>query len=387
MTEQSASSTSASSGNEDQRPSLLHKVLQVLGIKKKKRQKPKSKAREWADAILFAVVAATIIRWLFLEAYTIPTPSMERSLLVGDFLFVSKLHYGARTPATPLQIPLTHQKIWGTDIPSYLDWIQLPQYRLPGISEVKRNDVVVFNWPVDFSYPVDLKTNYIKRCVGLPGDTLQVKDMVVYINGEAQPQPEGAQFRYYARTNQIINKRIWEKYHINEHHKVQGGYLVFTTPAIAKELEQLQFINSVEVIKEQPDYADENIYPDATKYPWNVDYWGPMVIPAKGMTIPVNEETMTKYGRVIEHYEGHDEVSRGDSTLVIDGTPYTTYTFKQNYYFMMGDNRHNSLDSRFWGFVPHDHIVGKALFIWMSIDPQESLFHKIRWSRLFKGIH
>jgi len=331
MTEQSASPTSVSSDNEEQRPSISHKVLQVLGIKKKKRQKPRSKAREWADAILFAVVAATIIRWLFLEAYTIPTPSMERSLLVGDFLFVSKVHYGARTPATPLQIPLTHQKIWGT---SYLDWIQLPQYRLPGISEVKRNDVVVFNWPVDFSYPVDLKTNYIKRCVGLPGDTLQIKDMVVYINGEAQPQPAGAQFRYYARTNQIINKRIWEKYRINEHHKVQGGYLVFTTPAIAKELEQLQFINSVEVIKEQPDYAD-----------------------------------------------------RGDSTLVIDGTPYTTYTFKQNYYFMMGDNRHNSLDSRFWGFVPHDHIVGKALFIWMSIDPQESLFRKIRWNRLFKGIH
>ena len=153
--------------------------LSFLGFGKKK--KYKSKSREWADAIIFAVIAATLIRWVFLEAFTIPTPSMEKSLLVGDFLFVSKLHYGPRTPATPLQVPLTHQKIWGTNIPSYLDWINLPQFRLPGFSSVKRNDVVVFNYPPEYQYPVDLKTNYIKRCVAVPGDVIEVNDMMVYI--------------------------------------------------------------------------------------------------------------------------------------------------------------------------------------------------------------
>jgi signal peptidase I len=164
--------------------------------KPKKPQKPKSKSREWVDAIVFAVIAATIIRWLLMEAFTIPTPSMEKSLLVGDFLFVSKMHYGPRTPKTPLQVPLTHQTIWGTNIPSYVDWIQLPQYRLPGITSVKRNDVVVFNYPPELRYPTDLKTNYIKRCVGLPGDNIEVRDLQVFINGEAIENPPQMQFSY-----------------------------------------------------------------------------------------------------------------------------------------------------------------------------------------------
>lgn len=363
-------------------------ILRFIGLGKKDPDaQPKSKAREWADAILFAVIAATIIRWLILEAFTIPTPSMEKSLLVGDFLFVSKLHYGARTPATPLQIPLTHQKIWGTNIPSYLDWIQLPQFRLPGFSHVKRNDVVVFNWPIDFSYPVDLKTNYIKRCIGIPGDTLEVRDMSVILNGEIQENPEKAQFKYFIETDEIIKNRIFEKYDITDRYKVNGGYLVFTMPATAETLKSLQFISDVRILEEEEGKAEMKIYPNGQKYPWNVDYWGPIVIPGEGMTIPVNDETMTKYGRVIEHYEDNDLVEIKDGTLKIDGEAYTSYTFKQDYYFMMGDNRHNSEDSRFWGFVPADHIVGKALFIWLSIDPNKSFFSKIRWSRLFNGIH
>lgn len=363
-------------------------ILRFIGLGKKDPDaQPKSKAREWADAILFAVIAATIIRWLILEAFTIPTPSMEKSLLVGDFLFVSKLHYGARTPATPLQIPLTHQKIWGTNIPSYLDWIQLPQFRLPGFSHVKRNDVVVFNWPIDFSYPVDLKTNYIKRCIGIPGDTLEVRDMSVILNGEIQENPEKAQFKYFIETDEIIKNRIFEKYDITDRYKVNGGYLVFTMPATAETLKSLQFISDVRILEEEEGKAEMKIYPNGQKYPWNVDYWGPIVIPGEGMTIPVNDETMTKYGRVIEHYEDNDLVEIKDGTLKIDGEAFTSYTFKQDYYFMMGDNRHNSEDSRFWGFVPADHIVGKALFIWLSIDPNKSFFSKIRWSRLFNGIH
>jgi signal peptidase I len=368
-------------------PKAKKSFLQYLGLGKKiKPEKPKTKMREWTDAIVFAVVAATIIRWLLLEAFTIPTPSMEKSLLVGDFLFVSKMHYGARTPATPLQVPLTHQKIWGTNIPSYLDWINLPQFRLPGFSEVKRNDVVVFNYPTEFQYPVDLKTNYIKRCIGIGGDTIQVKDMQVYVNGKPADNPEKMQYRYFIQTPETINSRVFDKFDISEKYKVSGGYMIFTTPATAAELESLQFIKDVKVLEADPNTPEARIYPDATKYPWNVDFWGPLVIPAEGMTITVNDETMTKYGFVIEYYEGHDQVVVGDSTLKIDGKDYSTYTFSQDYYFMMGDNRHNSEDSRFWGFVPADHIVGKALFIWMSIDPEKSFFKKIRWSRLLRGI-
>ena len=369
-------------------PKAKKSLLQYIGLgKKTKPEKPKTKVREWTDAIVFAVIAATIIRWLLLEAFTIPTPSMEKSLLVGDFLFVSKMHYGARTPATPLQMPLTHQKIWGTNIPSYLDWINLPQFRLPGFSKVKRNDVVVFNYPPEFQYPVDLKTNYIKRCIGVAGDVLEVKDMQVYINNEPIDNPEKMQYRYFVETPETINKRVFEKYDISEKYKVNGGYMVFTIPKTATELNSLQFITNVKVLEADPDVAEARIYPNANKFPWNVDYWGPITIPAEGMTIDVNDETMTKYGPVIEYYEGHETVEILNGTLKIDGESFTAYTFKQDYYFMMGDNRHNSEDSRFWGFVPADHIVGKALFIWMSIDPTKSFFKKIRWRRLFNGIN
>ncbi|MCB0506224.1 MAG: signal peptidase I [Cyclobacteriaceae bacterium] len=360
--------------------------LSFFKLRKKKREKPKSKLREWTDAIVFAVIAATIIRWLIMEAFTIPTPSMEKSLLVGDFLFVSKLHYGARTPATPLQVPLTHQTIWGTSIPSYLDWIQLPQFRLPGFSHVKKGDVVVFNHPTELQYPVDLKTNYIKRCVGVAGDTIRVTDMQVYVNGKTEANPPKMQFKYFIKTDENLNNRIFDKYDITEVYPMSGGYLVFTMPQVAKELETLSFIKSVQVIEESEGVGEARIYPDASKLPWNTDYWGPIVIPAKGMTIPVNDETLTKYGYVIQFYEYNDEVKIADGKLEIDGQPVTSYTFKQDYYFMMGDNRHNSEDSRFWGFVPADHIVGKALFIWMSIDPNGGFVNKIRWSRLFNLI-
>src|SRR5690606_13155023 len=208
-------------------------------------EQPKSKFREWTDAIVFAVVAATLIRWLIMEAYTIPTPSMENSLLVGDFLFVSKFHYGTRTTTTPLQVPLTHQKIWFTDIPSYVEWIKLPQYRLPGITSVKRNDVVVFNVPPQelnegIVYPVDLKTNYIKRCVAIPGDTLKIIDHQVYINGLTGDNPPQMQFSYRVRARSAINERVLEKYDISEAEIVNrnGGLVTYQMqlrPEVAKE--------------------------------------------------------------------------------------------------------------------------------------------------------
>jgi len=209
-------------------------------LKENKKKEKKSPLKEWWDAIVFAVVAATLIRWIFMEAFTIPTPSMEKSLLVGDYLFVSKLNYGSRTPKTPLQIPLTHGKIWGTEIPSYLDWIQLPQFRFPGLSEVERNDVVVFNWPAEGpDIPLDLKTHYIKRCVAVPGDTLSVRKMQVFIDGQPFENPPDMQFRYFLATNETLNERFFQRNDIAlaEVRPVGGGVLVADQAGNCRKIE------------------------------------------------------------------------------------------------------------------------------------------------------
>lgn len=354
-----------------------------------KEEKPqKSVMREWADAILFAVIAATIIRWLFLEAFTIPTPSMEKSLLVGDFLFVSKIHYGPRTPKTPLQMPLTHQKIWWTDLPSYVDWIQLPQYRLPGFTSIKQNDVVVFNYPPELEYPVDLKTNYIKRCVGLPGDSLKVVDTQVYINGEVLENPEKMEFRHNIVTNQDIKERVFKNYDVTDYERTNYGYIAHMTDDTAKEFAKLPFVERVEILKMNSDQVNPRVYPkNSQMFSWNEDYYGSIWIPAEGATIDLNEETIALYRDVIENYEHNDEVRFENGKVFVDGSEITQYTFKQDYYFMMGDNRHNSEDSRFWGFVPEDHVVGKAFFIWLSLDKDETFLHKIRWTRFFNLIN
>lgn len=372
--------------------------IKYLGRLEELEEEKKSAVSEWTEAIAFAVVAATLIRWLIMEAYTIPTPSMENSLLVGDFLFVSKFHYGTRTPKTPLQVPLTHQKIWFTDIPSYTEWIQLPQYRLPGISKVHRSDVVVFNVPPKelnegIDYPVDLKTNYIKRCVGIPGDVLKVVDKQVVVNNEPLANPPGMQFSYLVTSKDEINDRNLENLSIDpEDYNYLGRpeagkavYQMYITQAKADELKQLPYIISVTDDYRMSDGPDPRIFPNA-KYKWNADNYGPITIPKEGMTININDSTLAFYGNTIKLYDHNDNVVMSDSTLTIDGKAITQYTFKQNYYFMMGDNRHNSLDSRFWGFVPEDHIVGKAFFIWLSLDKYGSFFNRIRWSRFFKMI-
>lgn len=354
--------------------------------KEEKEKEKKSPLREWLDAIVFAVVAATLIRWLFMEAFTIPTPSMERSLLVGDFLFVSKVSYGARTPATPLQVPLTHAKIWGTEIPSYLDWIQLPQYRLPGFSDVERNDVVVFNYPPEFEHPVDLKTHYIKRCIAIAGDVVEVRDGQVYVNGEMGANPELMQFRYYVKTGQTIRERVFREYGIWEVMPIQGGYIVHTTPEQADRLKAQPFIEDVVSTTMPEDQPNPRIFPNATYFPWNADFYGPLEIPYEGMKLQLSDTLVAKYGSTIVDYERHENAEVRDHKLYIDGQEVSEYTFKQNYYFMMGDNRHNSEDSRFWGFVPEDHVVGEAAFIWLSLDPQENFFSRIRWRRFFNLI-
>ena len=348
----------------------------------------KSKSREWVDAIVFAVVAATLIRWLFLEAYTIPTGSMERSLLVGDFLFVSKMHYGARTPITPLQVPLTHQTIPGTDMKSYLEWIKLPQFRLPGLQDVERNDVVVFNVPIELEHPIDLRTNYIKRAVGIPGDVLVIEDQQVIVNGEKLENPEKMQFKYLVKADVIPNDQFFLKYNLYDpENRGSNVFLASLTKEMADEIRNLPFINSVELQKMPPNEKGREIMPvTASNFAWNLDHFGPLTVPAEGMTIPLNEDNIAKYYATIKNHEGYEDVQLKDGVVYIEGQPVKEYTFKQNYYFMMGDNRHDSYDSRYWGFVPENHIVGKALFIWMSMDYHQNFFNKVRWNRIFNGI-
>ena len=353
-------------------------------FKKKKETKKKGLVKEWLDAIVFAVVAATLIRWAFMEAYVIPTPSMENSLLVGDYLFVSKINYGARTPKTPLQIPLTHAEAFG--IKTYSDAIQLPMFRLPGFGDVERGDVVVFNYPTEFDKPADLKTHYIKRCVAVPNDTLEVKGTHVYINGDMENEPENIQFLYFVITNTTINDRVFKKHNVWDYNKIPEGYYMQAKPEDAMKMKQLSFVQDVVKKESMPGQAEPRIFPDVSVHPWNVDFYGPLVIPGKGMTIQLDSTSVATYGSTIRDYEGHDNIEVRDFEIYQNGSKLASYTFGQNYYFMMGDNRHNSEDSRYWGFVPEDHVVGEAAFIWMSIDPNESLFSKIRWSRLFNAI-
>ena len=371
---------------------------------KEKTKKKKSAVREWWDSILFAVIAATIIRGLFIEAYTIPTGSMEKSLLVNDFLFVSKVSYGARTPKTILQVPLTHQKIWLTNIPSYLDWIELPYYRLPGFTKVKNNDVVVFNYPGTplrpdeyggyDKYPVDLRTNYIKRCIGIAGDVVEVKDAVAYVNGEKLPELKGVQKYYDIEFNTNPNERIFEKANVEiEGRRGEGGkyyYRINATEDGLNEIKSYDFVSNVyPVIMAAGDTT--SIYGSAFPYnsrlfPFNRDNFGPITVPKKGMKITLDEKNVALYGSVIATFDHNKNAEFKGGNVYIDGKQINEYTFNQDYYFMMGDNRYESDDSRFWGFVPEDHIVGKASFIWMSINSEGSFLNKIRWNRLFTGI-
>lgn len=365
----------------------------------KKQSKPKSKLREWREAIVFAVVVATLIRWGTVEAFVIPTPSMENSLLVGDYLFVSKLHYGARTPRTPLQIPLTHQTIWGTEIPSYLTWIELPSWRLPGISDVKREDAVVFNVP-DLTMndgvdrPIDLKTFYVKRCVGIPGDTLVIRNRKLFVNGKALGEPLDMKFSHLVTADDEINKRNLTKigidaddyYFLGRNQEGKAFYKMLLTASQLDQIRSASFISSIQNDYTTNDGPDKDIFPSAMNTSWNGDNYGPVIVPAKGKTIPINQTTLAMYGETIRLYEHHKKVAIVDNTLTIDGEPVKEYTFTQDYYFMMGDNRNNSLDSRYWGYVPWDHIVGKPLFIWFSVDKHANFLTRIRWNRIFTAV-
>jgi signal peptidase I len=352
-------------------------------------KKKKSATREWVDAILFAVIAATLIRTLFIEAYTIPTESMERSLLVGDFLFVSKVNYGARMPITPVAFPFAHHTMPVTGTKAYWDGIQLPYYRLPGLSNIKKGDVVVFNWPMEadspWVRPVDKRENYIKRCQGTPGDTLSVTDAQVFVNGKANPNPPEGQIDYdlQTTTGAPVNPKLLEELHIT----VANYYTMTKASAAAlKAIPGVAAVTPKIASKDSMEYGGQ-VFPNDIHYTkWNQDNMGPIIVPKKGWTAKLDSLTLPFYQRAITVYEGNKLEVKGND-IIINGKKADSYTFKMNYYWMMGDNRHNSLDSRFWGFVPEDHIVGKALFVWMSWDSNASFLNKIRWNRLFMGIH
>lgn len=390
----------------------------------------KSPTREWAEAVIFAVFAAAFIRMFLIEAYVIPTSSMEGSLLVGDFLFVSKAHYGIRTPQTIAMVPLLHNRIPFLGRESYLEKPKLPYYRLPALEKIDRNDPVVFNYPegdsvyffpgrtwsvhdlkrgaVPTQYanliqqgrvplitrPVDKKDHYIKRCIGLPGDSIAIIDRQVYINGEPATNPENIQFIYQVTSPTRLNTNNFAQWGISTEDRLnlqptQAGGSAATLVLNQAQIEQLKAMDpAIEI--EHLEYGEltkdqARLFPhDPEHYPgFTVDNYGPIHIPQAGETINLSVQNLAPYRRIINVYEDNDLEVR-DGQIYINGQPTDSYTFKMNYYWMMGDNRHNSEDSRVWGFVPEDHIVGKPLFIWFSTR-EGSMSKGIRWKRIFKS--
>ena len=388
--------------------------------------KPRTAAGEWISSILFAVVAATIVHTYAMQPFTIPTSSLEKTLLVGDFLFVSKFHYGARMPMTAISFPMVHDSIPVIGTKSYLDQPQLPYFRLPGFQKIKRNDIVVFSWPTDTLIdinrpgkgfkvkPLDKKSNYVKRCVGVPGDELQIKDGYVYINGEQNVLPDRAklQFRY-----KIISKNSFVKTDnkgrytnqpsafVSSHFNISDIYIsdidrenkIIThiaqmTDEAYEKVKNNPNVIEVEKLTEEEGVWNQSVYPQDPRFNWNTKYFGPITIPKAGTTINISVENISLYTRIIEVYEGsefgiNNKISLSGTQVMLNSKQITKYTFLQDYYWMMGDNRDNSQDARMWGLVPFNHVVGKPVFIWMSWDTNANgIMNKIRWDRMFTTV-
>ncbi len=392
-----------------------------LAFWKKKDEVKKKKPvwREWLDAALFAIIAATLIRTFFIEAYTIPTGSMEGSLLVNDFLFVSKISYGPRIPMTPLAVPLVHNTMPITGGKSYSESVKWGYHRWWGFGHVERYDVVVFNFPegdtimkeepeqdyyiqcrvmgreaVHSAYtvesrPVDKTDNYIKRCVAIPGDKLELKSGILYINDKPSPVFARSKTEYLLRTDgNLLSQDALEENNVEVRGNNGQVYDVLIENTMLPAVQKIPHVVSLQPAV-MPAGAVGSIgewtFPqDTAHFKWNVDNFGPLTIPQKGTTVQLTPENIALYRRLIGVYEGNKFEER-NGQVFINGTQTNSYTFKMDYFWMMGDNRHNSLDSRYWGFVPEDHIVGKAWFVWLSYG-KEGL-KDMRWRRLFHGIH
>ena len=365
---------------------------------------PVNKTADTISSLLFAIVVATFVHTYFIQPFTIPTSSLEKTLLVGDFLFVSKVNYGARTPMTTVALPMVHDTIPLTKKKSYLTWPELPYFRLPGFQTIERNDIVVFNWPIDTVYkfrdqsglrvdkPIDKKSNYVKRCVGVPGDQFEIKDGIVFVNGKELILPERARPQFSYKVALDGKTPIDFEYLLQDMDITDGAgfmdaekrdtlFIAALTAANAERLQQIPGITGVQKIISKE--VESGIFPHINK--WNRDNFGPIYIPQQGKTVALNLETLPFYKAIITDYEKNDLKVTG-SEIRINGKIATSYTFQQNYYWMMGDNRHNSEDSRYWGYVPENHIVGKPTFIWMSYDSNAKGLKKIRWERLFTTV-
>ena len=406
----------------------------------------------WVDALVFALVAVYFINLFFFQNYVIPSSSLEKSLLTGDYLFVSKVSYGPRIPQTPLTMPLTQHTLPVFQCKSYIEWPHWDYRRVKGLGKVQLNDIVVFNYPAgdtlvsspvyqaqdfyqlcyscgyqlldetkrpnidslnpqqqwDFyqyvyqvgkdyvkanqptfgsitTRPTDRRENYVKRCVGLPGQTLQIKDRVVYLDGKANKEPDNVQYTYYVKLKGELSDALMKDLGISMEDLIslnQNGYMPLTQRA-KNELSKRKDL--VESIRLNTEAVVGDLYPLNARTGWTRDNYGPIWIPQKGKTIALNMQNIAVYERPIKTYEGHD-LQVKDNKIFIDGKEAKEYTFAMDYYWMMGDNRHNSADSRYWGFVPEDHIVGKPIFIWWSSDPDRGGFKGIRWNRLYRWV-
>ena len=416
--------------------------------------KPRSELGEWISSITFAIIAATLVHTYFMQPFTIPTSSLEKSLLVGDYLFVSKFHYGARVPSTVIAAPMVHDSLPIVNTASYLKSPQLPYTRLPGIEKIKNNDIVCFNWPADslatmwgdtsgkFTYkPVDKKTNYVKRCVGIAGDSLEMRNGYFYINGKKNELPYRAklQFYYTYESKRPIDRNTYPKFLLDKERtfvykilteywtndKVQeaikqngsltkiGQDSLYTevaggiNPDFAARLKMINVENKINInltdeeverLKKYPETvsvtkinhgADKAIFPHVEELGWSQDNFGPIYIPKKGVTVELNSESLPFYEQIIKNYENNNLVINGDD-IFINGEKADSYTFKQDYFFLVGDNRHNSLDARYWGYVPFDHVLGKPVMIWFSWDANApslgAKLKSIRWDRMFTTV-
>ena len=404
---------------------ITKKVKWLFWKKEYKEGEKHNALLDWIDAIVFALVVVTFINMFFFQAFKIPSSSMESSLYTGDHLFVSKLTYGPRVPQTPLTIPFTHNVIFGKE--SYSTAIQNKYRRLKGFRNVKRGDYVVFGFPHGdtvlkkdpmadyYAYvrdagrdyvlrhygpvvvrPMDKKDHYVKRCVAIPGDTLEVKAGVVYVNGIQQEAYPGLQLTYQVKTNgHPFNPKFVDELGLNTTElyydpRLPGYPFLPLTASMLEKVKQIKAVVSVEPNLDvwPPDFPDneETLFPFTPERHWTRDWYGPIWIPFKGATVSLTVENMPLYRRIIAVYEGNSLVEQPDGTILINGEIAHEYTFKQDYYFMMGDNRHNSLDSRYWGFVPEDHIVGRPSVIWLSTDRGRKFPKNIRWRRFLKFV-
>lgn len=359
----------------------------VLG--KKKGKKEKAAWREWLEAILFALGVFLLARFILIDLRAVPTTSMEHNVIAGDFIAVSKLHYGSRIPITPLSIPLVGPRLpFSPESPSYTTALELPYWRLPGFSEIKRQDVVVFNYPGDRFLPIDHRTHFIKRCVGLPGDTVRITYKLLYVNGEAEERSENLMFDYLLRTTGDLDFQELNELGIYDGGKygVHNMWKLAMTDAAADTLYRHHpLVENLEPLGDRPGNHQDFIYPYHESFPWNKDHFGPFYLPKEGDSLLLTPENLLLYESLITAHE-RQVIEYDDSTYFINGTASTHYVFQQNYFFMLGDNRDHSSDSRFWGPVPESHLIGKAVTVLFSADKRKPLHKQFRWDRFFKSI-